>query len=408
MTNTRWGRRRPWLVLSAAPLCISYWFLWQVVPGNQLTDFVYYLFWLILLNLSFTCLSVPHLSLIPEMTNIEKEQTQLTSYKIVTLVVAALVGTTVHGIILELFSNQRFAYFLSASIFASVFLFPPLITAYFCKETAGQARTIGKQPSFVAGLKLAFQNRAFLLLCGAFLGAYMATQFLITNFYLYVQFVLDAESQVIFIIFLLQLTVAISCPVWGFLTEKVGKKPVYFVGAILAAACTLVLTFLFPSVVWLAYPGAVLLGASISAIFLVPFAMVPEIIDRDEAKCGSRREGVYYGLFIFLQKLATSVGLALGSALLGIVGFDADADEANTGVQIVLRGMVGLLPCILLVASLVPMYVYPFGKKGGSRGPVLKEESGDYSLMVDVPEVDEEVVVDGSAKRHSDGGLVLE
>jgi len=135
---------------------------------------------------------------------------------------------------------------------------------------------------------------------------------------------------------------------------------------------------------------------------------VPEIIDRDEAKCGSRREGVYYGLFIFLQKLATSVGLALGSALLGIVGFDADADEANTGVQIVLRGMVGLLPCILLVASLVPMYVYPFGKKGGSRGPVLKEESGDYSLMVDVPEVDEEVVVDGSAKRHSDGGLVLE
>ena len=45
-------------------------------------------------------------------------------------------------------------------------------------------------------------------------------------------------------------------------------------------------------VIWL-YPGSVILGIGIGAIFLIPFAMVPEIIDRDETKVGCRREGVY-------------------------------------------------------------------------------------------------------------------
>lgn len=144
---------------------------------------------------------------------------------------------------------------------------------------------------------------------------------------------------------------------------------------------------------------------------MLTFWRVPEIIDRDEEKCGSRREGVYYGLFIFLQKLATSVGLALGSALLGVAGFDGDDEEANTAVQIVLRCMVGILPCILVLGSLFPMYLYPYGKKGGSSklsALAKDDESGDYALMVEVPDVEEEVIVAGSDKRHTDGSLVLE
>ena len=105
-----------------------------MIPGSsQFIDFVYYLFWLILYNTFYTCISVPHLSLIPEMTDSDKERTELTSYKIVTLVVAALLGTTVHGILLQTIENQRLAYFISAAIFSVIFIFPPIVTAIVCK-----------------------------------------------------------------------------------------------------------------------------------------------------------------------------------------------------------------------------------------------------------------------------------
>lgn len=134
ITKTKWGRRRPWLLIASIPLAVSYFFLWQVIPGSsQIIDFVYYLFWLVLYNTFYTCISVPHLALIPEMTNSDKERTELTSYKIITLVLAALLGTSVHGVLIQVIENQRLAYFISASIFSVIFIFPPIITAIVCK-----------------------------------------------------------------------------------------------------------------------------------------------------------------------------------------------------------------------------------------------------------------------------------
>ena len=394
LTLTRWGRRRPWLMVAAIPLAISYFFLWQVIPGaGQFLDFVYYLFWLVLYNTFYTCISVPHLALIPEMTDDDKEQTQLTSYKIVTLVLAALFGTTLHGLFLRAIPDLRTAYAVSAGIFAFIFIFPPILTALLCKEDAGAARRLAAgenapvQPTFLNGMKVAVSNRPFVLLCGAFVGAYMGTQFLVAHFYLYVQFVLNAEEHIIVLIFLLQCVIAIAVVVWQQLSRKIlTKKTIFFIGTACCILCALGL-LVVRHVIWL-YPGCLILGTGIGAIFLIPFAMVPEIIDRDERKVHCRREGIYYGLFVFLQKMATSVGLAIGSIALGVAGLDAqtaeDRDDVTLAVILVLRFMVGLLPALLYASSIIPMILYPYGKSNyrlsQDRGAYLSEqiESGDY------------------------------
>ena len=67
------------------------------------------------------------------MTDDDKEQTSLTSFRIITLVLASLIGTSVHGFILALVSSKQLAYFISGSIFSVVFIFPPILAAIVCK-----------------------------------------------------------------------------------------------------------------------------------------------------------------------------------------------------------------------------------------------------------------------------------
>jgi glycoside/pentoside/hexuronide:cation symporter, GPH family len=240
-----------------------------------------------------------------------------------------------------------------------------------------------------------FLNKPFMLLCSSFLGAYLATQFLVANFYLYVQYVLKAEDQVVFLIIILQCSIGVAVIAWQKISLTIGKKPVYYIGLSIGASCTVWLIFL-KSVFWL-YPGCIFLGIGIGAIFLVPFSLVPEIIDLDEQKAKCRREGVYYGLFIFLQKMATSVGLALGSICLGLAGLDSGSDDdPPNSVLIVLRILAGFLPTLLYLISFIPMCLYPYGKKNAARKEI--------SLDVDLDDLSEyqppEVVLENSENKQ--------
>ena len=61
----------------------------------------------------------------------------------------------------------------------------------------------------------------------------------------------------------------------------------------------------------LAYLLAALSGLGIATAYVVPWAMVPDIIEFDQLQTGERREGSYYAFASFFQKLATGVA-ALG------------------------------------------------------------------------------------------------
>ena len=215
----------------------------------------------------------------------------------------------------------------------------------------------------------------------------MATQFIITNFYLYVQFVLKAESQVVFMIIILQLSVAVACPVWSIVIGYIGKKPAFYIGLGLCITTSVGLTFLVPSLVLLVYPGAVILGIGAAAIFLVPYTLLPEIIDRDELKTECRREGVYYGLFVFLQKVGISIGLAAGGALLGLVGYNGDVtpETAGTGVFITLRLLTGLIPLFSLFSlSFLCLFILMERKVMNEASSLLKQWRRKILLIINL------------------------
>jgi glycoside/pentoside/hexuronide:cation symporter, GPH family len=64
---TPWGRRRPWILISALPLGI-YWLLqWMVQPFGEITLFFYFLIILICYSTLHTFQVVPYRALIPDV-----------------------------------------------------------------------------------------------------------------------------------------------------------------------------------------------------------------------------------------------------------------------------------------------------------------------------------------------------
>ena len=78
----RWGRRRPFLLLGALPLGICFALLWVELPGaGQGSMFVYYSAVYVGVSLSTTAISIPYLSLQPEMALGYDARTSLNTYR---------------------------------------------------------------------------------------------------------------------------------------------------------------------------------------------------------------------------------------------------------------------------------------------------------------------------------------
>ena len=69
------------------------------------------------------------------------------------------------------------------------------------------------------------------------------------------------------------------------------------------------LMFVGPNQIPLVYVLAVLGGSGLATAFVIPWSMVPDIIEYDQLKTGQRREGAYYSFAAFFQKLATALAI---------------------------------------------------------------------------------------------------
>ncbi|WP_228016554.1 MFS transporter, partial [Leptolyngbya ectocarpi] len=60
-TQSRWGRRFPWMLWGAVPLGLSFWMLWLIPPfSSQWQLFTYYTFVLFLFYGALTVVAIPH------------------------------------------------------------------------------------------------------------------------------------------------------------------------------------------------------------------------------------------------------------------------------------------------------------------------------------------------------------
>ncbi|NEO42304.1 MAG: MFS transporter [Moorea sp. SIOASIH] len=223
--------------------------------------------------------------------------------------------------------------------------------------------------SFFEQLRIVFSNQPFLYVIGIYLCSWLGVQ-LIGSILLY--FVVNwmglPESTFPLVALAVQGTALLMLFFWKMVSERLGKKTAYFMGTSIWVIAQVGLFLLQPGQVALMYCLAVMAGFGVSVAYLIPWSMVPDVIELDELTTGQRREGIFYGFMVLLQKL----GLALGLFLVGIVlewsGFISSTAGQPVPTQpdsalLAIRIAIGPLPTLFLIGGIVLAYFYPITKE---------------------------------------------
>lgn len=222
---------------------------------------------------------------------------------------------------------------------------------------------------FAEQLKVVFANKPFLYVIGIYLCSWLAVQLTAS---ILIFFVVNwmglSNSESSKVALAVQGTALVLLFFWKALSDKLGKKVVYFMGTALWMIAQAGLFLLQPGQVVQLYVLAIIAGFGVSVAYLIPWSMVPDVIELDELQTGQRREGVFYGFMVLLQK----VGLALALFLVGIILNAAGFIEAVAGqplptqpesALLAIRLAIGPVPTIALIGGLVLAYFYPITKE---------------------------------------------
>jgi GPH family glycoside/pentoside/hexuronide:cation symporter len=372
-TVTRWGRRRPWLLIGALPFGLTFFLLWLVPPFGPTGLFVYYVLVSLLLDTAYTVVNVPYTALTPELTRDYDERTSLNSFRFAFSVGGALVSAVLHPIIVQRFDDPRTGYMVSGMVWAIVSTVPCFIVFAFTRE---RPESMEQHPDASIPLgeqvRIAFANRPYLFVIGLYLTSWLALQLVSAVLVYYLTYYMGTPARIPVTLLAVQGTSFVFLFVWGAVSRHYEKRVVYLIGASLWLVVQLALAAVSPDQDYLVIPLAILAGAGVAVAYLVPWAMLPDVMELDELQTGQRREGVYYGFMVFLQKAGIGLAIWLLGIALASAGYLAPSDTVQTPVQPesalrAIRLFIGPVPAAILACSLILAYFYPITRAAHRR-----------------------------------------
>lgn len=370
-TNTRWGRRRPWLLFGAVPFGLAFFLQWLVPDLGDTGKFIYYLVVAVLLDTGFTAVNVPYAAMTPELTDDYDERTSLNAYRFSFSILGGTLAAFFHAVIVGSFEGEAIlrGYAISAAIWAGFIILSNFITFAFTRESQfTQVETAG--PGFFDGLRIAFRNRAFIDVTIIYLLAWLAIQFTQNNLLLYVKYWAGVEDQFQWLLLILQFGAFIFLLVWTRISRRIGKQKVFYLGASFWIVAGIAIYFIPRGAGNLLFFIAPVASVGVAVCYLIPWSLLPDVIEADELETGQRREGIYYGFFVFLQKLGISLGLAISNLILDGAGYVKPVypgaplvGDQPDAVLTALRVFVSLAPVVILLLSFYFVHRFPITRE---------------------------------------------
>lgn len=378
--RTRWGRRRPFLLFGAAPLGFAFFLMFYVPPFNNAWMLTaYYSLVYLLYDTLFTIVTVPYLSLTPELTDDYDERSNIVGWRVATATVASLVAAGTFKLLAEnVFAASfgggaaaiRLGYGVTAAIWGVMIILPLLLVFAAIREPPRPPRqTIHASFRPWQTFKQVFGNRPFRMAALLNLITFTAYDIILVVIIRYLIDYLRIPPGFDNLLLALALGVSFAAtPLVVRLSRRYDKRTAYIISMGFLAAVLLLASQARPGQLWPVVIGAVLAGMGFSALNIIPWAIVADVAEADELETGERREGIFVGYLVFLRKLASAVAVfAVGQAL-SASGFISSTTGSAFIVQPqnalnVMRFLVTVIPAIALFIAILIAWRFPLDRQ---------------------------------------------
>nr|XP_042704615.1 major facilitator superfamily domain-containing protein 2B isoform X4 [Chrysemys picta bellii] len=385
------------MMLGCTPFTIvSYFFMWYLPPFVA-GRVVWYLTFYCLFQALTTLFQVPYSALTMFLSPDQKERDSATAYRMTVEVLGTLMGAALHGQIvasahasdhctvnltinaadsssslsnasnlaepLGLQSHGREVYMIAAGVIGGVYLFGIVILFIGVKERDDPyALNSDKAIPFLKGLRLTMKHGPYLKLTASFLLISTAVQLEQSNFVLFCTHAASLHNHFQYLVVTILVSAAVSIPFWQWFLQQFGKK---------SAACGIswmipfaVMLVTIPNLV-LAYVVAFVSGLSIAASLLLPWSMLPDVVDHFRLLNPHAKgpETIFYSSYVFFTKMSAGIGLGISAASLEFAGYKTGMCRQSSTVILTLKILIGAVPAILIVIGLSILLFYPITEK---------------------------------------------
>lgn len=363
-TQTRYGRRRPYIALSSIFLAISLYLLFNPLVATGTFQILWFGILIFLLFLFWTLVVVPYESLGPEITFDYNERSFLFGLRDGLLIVGTLVAASSPALVTWLFNipetsaGERDKFFIISITYMPLLILSCWWCVVMIKE---QAHKVIKKESILASFKGVKKNKPFIILLTSFTISSIGSNLPATLILYYVQYILRSDKADLFL-FEYFVTGIIFLPFWIYLAQKIGKKTTWLITMAINTGAFIGVFFLGAGDI-LQYGILVFFsGIGFGATLAIPSAIQADVIDYDELYSGHRKEGQYVGIWSIFKKLAAAFGVGVSLVILGFLDYQPNKQQSKE-VLLAIRTMYALIPCLCNIVAFFIATRYPISNE---------------------------------------------
>jgi len=360
-TRTRFGRRRPWLLLASPVYLIVSVFFYippSAIVGNMAVVAVWYTVLRMLTETTGTVMTVNYHALLPELFKDEKKRTDANAIRQALQIIGMIIGIALVPLVIDRLGYPAVA-ITTGVIGVACFLFSVL----GCREDPEYSEA--GTPRFFESIGAIVKNRNFWFVGFAHLFLDAVNTIAIGAIPYYVKYALQGPSShetflsgAIFVIAIPSMLLADR------LVHRFGARPVWRVSMAGMAAGFLLMSLM--RTLALSILAGVLIGICFAGVGATLDIMQSKLMDEDTRSTGYHREAFIFSVLTFLRKLS---GLLVSLVFLLIFLFFGFESGQNPGAQpdAAARVMMTVIPAVLMLAAFFLSGLARFGTEGEAR-----------------------------------------